>query len=113
MFIGGLQIVHHKDHVIDLIKKIQAGKERELINMKVKSVLLDLEDDNVLALMYVLAAVAVKLTGPYWDLVTSGEVHYLHLYKPVEAMYKRVQEWLQDSDPLFDPAEVAVFRVST
>ena len=109
MFMNSMQTIHHQKHLVELIRTIEE-KVKGKLNLKVKSVLLDLEDHNVCAILHAVAMVGAKLTVPYWDLVTSGEVQYLELYKPIQAMYNHVRQWLENTDKLLDPAEPPVFQ---
>ncbi|XP_045173195.2 uncharacterized protein LOC123534827 [Mercenaria mercenaria] len=53
-------------------------------NLKLKAVKSDLESKEVCALLQCLGLFYLKLTGPYWNLVTCGKVSYFELWTHIE-----------------------------
>jgi large-conductance mechanosensitive channel len=51
-----------------------------------KSVMLDLEDPKVVSMIQSVAICYFKITGPYWDVMTSGDFDYLniHVYRVLD-----------------------------
>ena len=55
----------HIDDILSLEKRMKSP------NLKVKSVFLDLKDSRVVTMVQALGIIYVKITEPYWHLVTS------------------------------------------
>ena len=102
-FDSAAQTLYHKDHICDLLSTIASP------NLKLKSVHLDLQDPKVVAILHIFAMVGLKLTTPYWELVTSDSVHYLDLSEPIQKMYGKICHWVEDPKALLDPEEDPVF----
>ena len=49
-------------------------------NLKLQSVKADLQCDSIVTMLQCLGLFFTKVTGPYWTLITSGEIPYLELY---------------------------------
>ncbi|KAH3697969.1 hypothetical protein DPMN_085482 [Dreissena polymorpha] len=55
-------------------------------NRKLISVKADLQCEQIKTMLKCYGLIFVKVTGPYWNLVTSGSVPYLLLYKSVQSL---------------------------
>ena len=99
LFAGSMQVLHHRSHLLSLIDKIQKP------NLKVKSLSCDLRDGRVLAIVHAVAIAGAKLTGPYWELVTSGKIPFLRLYEVINPMHHHIKTWIDDLDTFMDPNE--------
>lgn len=106
MFATTIQTLHHREHILSTIAKIALDKKP---NQKIESLRLDLEDGNVLAIMHAVAMIGAKVTGPFWELVTSGRLEYLNLYLPVQNLLSRLDTWLEDIEGLYHPDEAPIF----
>lgn len=81
-------VLHHRDDIISLIQKLHTP------NGAIISLQLDLEDTRVCSMIQAFAVLYVKVTGPYWDLVTSNKVSYLDLHKYIQPLASAVEKWL-------------------
>ena len=95
LFETAAAIVHHHKELVDFLQYVAKSGNK---NGKVVSVREDLEDVKVMAVMKALAVTFIKVTGPYWDLVTSSNVEYLELYKFIKPIHEKVCLWIQSPD---------------
>jgi hypothetical protein len=56
----------------------------EAPNLKQRAVLCDLQSSEVTALLQCLGLFYLKVTGPYWNMVTSGKLPYFDVYSHIE-----------------------------
>lgn len=80
LFQTAAEVFHHKNDFVAVLECVTNP------NLKLKSVLADLKSDSIMSLVQCLGVVYLKITGPYWNLVTSVEVPYLELYKEIAAL---------------------------
>ena len=52
-------------------------------NLKLKSVIADLKSEKIMIIVQCLGLIYLKVTGPYWNLVTGSQVPYLELYHEI------------------------------
>lgn len=70
-------------HAEDILKVIDTVKQP---NKKIKSVQADLKRSSLNTMLQCFGLFYVKVTGPYWNLVTGGEVPYLLLYSHIQEL---------------------------
>lgn len=70
-------------HAEDMIEVLSTVKQP---NKKLIAVKADLQCEVIRTLLQCFALFYVKVTGPYWNLVTSGEVPYLCLYSHIQTL---------------------------
>ncbi|XP_060575247.1 uncharacterized protein LOC132732765, partial [Ruditapes philippinarum] len=85
-------------------------------NLKLTAVKSDLESVEICALLQSLGLFYVKVTGPYWNLVTCGKLTYLGLDKHVGEIEEFLTKCVSSPETLFisahhwstsDPLEIA------
>lgn len=86
LFQTAAEVFFHKNDFIHVLKTVKTP------NLKLKAVLADLESNEVMALLQCLGLFYIKLTGPYWNLSTSGKVPYLEVYKHVQDIHTFLQK---------------------
>ena len=80
LFQTAAEVFHHRNDFVTVLECVTNP------NLKLKSVLADLKSDSIMSLVQCLGVVYLKITGPYWNLVTSADVPYLELYKEISAL---------------------------
>ena len=80
IFQTAAEVFVHTDDFLNVIESVKTP------NLKLKSVEADLKSNIIRALIQVFGLVYVKITGPYWNLVTSGKVAYMELYYHIQEM---------------------------
>ncbi|KAL8575170.1 hypothetical protein ACOMHN_042480 [Nucella lapillus] len=73
--------------------------DNKALNLKRKSVLEDVKDDNVMLMVSALAVVYVCVSGPFWVLLNSN-VHYLDMHRHIQTMTGHLQNITEDSAAL-------------
>ena len=73
-------------------------------NLKLKAVKSDLECNTICTMLQCLGLFFIKVTGPYWNLITSGKVHYLELHSHI-AKLKQYLEGCAEEPALLLNAE--------
>lgn len=104
LFETAAQVLHHRKDITKFYDNLDCS------NLKLKSSRLDLIDEKIAAILTSLAAIYYKITGPYWDAMTSGHCNYLALHEYIQPMYCRIIEWIEapatmlmeDDAPLFE-----------
>ncbi|XP_055956609.1 uncharacterized protein LOC130012518 [Patella vulgata] len=104
LFETSAQVLFHRKDILNFFSDLQTT------NLKVKSANLDLLDGKIVAIITSLASVYFKISGPYWDAMTSGHCNYLSLHEYVQPMYQKIMLWVKDplsilnvnDDPLFE-----------
>ena len=97
-------------HRHDFISVLEGVAQK---NLKVQAVLADLKSDIIAIFMQCFAIMYVKVTGPFWNLVTSSGVSYLELHQHVVELKQYLEKCegepaillnkhnhLMDEDPL-------------
>ncbi|KAH3884181.1 hypothetical protein DPMN_008154 [Dreissena polymorpha] len=56
---------------------------------------MDLKSDQVQNLLAVFASIYVSVTGPYWEVVTSGNVPYVQLYSYIQNLETFLQKCIE------------------
>ena len=77
LFQTDAEVFLHHENFVEVIKTVNNP------NQKIVSVGADLQSRTVQIILRALAAVFVKVTGPWW-LVTSGVTSYLQLYSYIQ-----------------------------
>lgn len=77
LFQTAAEVFHHKEDFITVLLSVKNP------NLKLKSVLADLQSSTIMTLVQCLGLFYLKITGPYWNFVTGNEVPYLKLYNEV------------------------------
>lgn len=72
-------VYHRKDflQVLDSVEKL---------NMLLQSVKADLNSETVVTFLHCYAIFYLKITGPYWNLMTSGKVNYPELSPHIQEL---------------------------
>ena len=85
-------------------------------NLKLKAVLADLKSDVIAVLLQCYGLFYIKVTGPYWNLVTSSGVPYLYLYRHITQLHGFLNYCIDNPASLLinvnhwseeDPADIA------
>ena len=101
-------ILHHED----FLEVLSTCKQP---NLKLKSVEADLKSDTICSMMRIFGLIFLKVTGPYWNLITLGCVAYLELYHYFQdlryfldtcienpsSLFKADSHWLEWSSPFW------------
>ena len=77
-------------------------------NLKIQSVALDVEDDNLMIIIGALTVFYFIVTGPYWKVVNSS-IPYSQFHTYVQTMYSCFQKWSEDSSDMLEDIHVSVF----
>ena len=80
LFQTAAEVFHHRNDFIAVLEYVLKP------NLKLKSVVADLKSEIIMTLVQYLGVIYLRITGPYWNLVTSAEVPYLELYKEITAL---------------------------
>ncbi|XP_045190091.2 uncharacterized protein LOC123547228 [Mercenaria mercenaria] len=80
LFQTAAEIFLHRAHFIHVLETVKSP------NLKLKSVIADLKDDRIFASIQCLGLFYLRVTGPYWALITNSDVPYLELHKEVSDM---------------------------
>ena len=107
MFEVAAEVFHHRAQIVDLLKMLSRSGT---LNPKVKSVLLDLQDEKLLAMMQALAVCFCVITGPYWHLVTSGNAQYLDLYQYIQPMHQKLSAWVENPMAIVNERSTSLFE---
>ena len=92
-FEGAAGIIHHLKDILSFVTEYAD----ESPNLKVQSVLADLQDEKIVTMIAALAMVYVCVSGPFWVMINS-DVHYLDLYKHVQKMRSSLQQVINNPD---------------
>lgn len=82
LFESAAAIVHHRQDVIDFFTNFN---ENKVLNLKQKSVLQDVQDENMMLMVSALAVVYVCVSGPFWVLLNSN-FHHLDMYRHIQTI---------------------------
>ena len=74
--------------------------------LKVKSVVPNLKDSRVVTMVQALGIIYVKITKPYWHLVTSKDIPYLTLHQYIQPLLKKVEAFTTEPEHLLDDDEI-------
>ncbi|KAL4219419.1 Piwi-like protein 1 [Mactra antiquata] len=77
LFQTAAEIFVHRDDFINVLETVKTP------NLKLKSVLADLKSDIIMTLIQCLGLFYLRITGPYWKLLTSNKVPYVELYPEI------------------------------
>ena len=72
-------------------------------NKKLQAVKADLQCDVIRTLLQCFGLFYVKVTGPYWNLVTSGAVPYLLLFRQIQSIAEYLQVCRENPSKLLSP----------
>lgn len=90
-------------HRRELTEMLTAQKEIKEANLKLVSLLIDLECERTITIVQALAVMYLKVTGPYHAFVLTGNIPYLEFFKPLQSLYKYLQTCSCDPSQLLDP----------
>ncbi|XP_045198613.2 uncharacterized protein LOC123552927 [Mercenaria mercenaria] len=82
LFQTSAEIYLHREDFITVLETINAP------NLKLQSVLADLQSDTIMTVVQCLGLFYLKLTGPYWNLLVGNNVPYLELHKEVQVLHQ-------------------------
>ena len=80
LFQTSAEILLHSKDMLTVISTIQHP------NQKITSVRADLQSDPLMTILQCFGLFYLKITGPYWNLVTEGKVPYLLLYTYIQSL---------------------------
>lgn len=80
-------------HMEDFLKVIETVRQP---NKKIKAVQADLKSPIIHAILQCFGLVYVKVTGPYWNLVTCGSVTYVELHPYIQELADFLQKCSDD-----------------
>lgn len=86
-------------HLDDFLKVLNTVEKP---NLKLQSVKSDLESPVVLAFLQCLGLFYLKVTGPYWNITTSGQVKYFELHKYVQALHLFLKQCVESPEILLE-----------
>jgi hypothetical protein len=107
LFQAAACIYHHEKHLTECIEKLPSVRKR---NKKIVSVLADLKDHKVMLTLKMLGIIYMKLTGPYWELITSSHVHHLDLHRYIQCLHHFCMQMENDPLPLLNPEQDPIFQ---
>ncbi|XP_063408128.1 uncharacterized protein LOC134691510 [Mytilus trossulus] len=90
LFETAAEVFKHKEDFLVLLDTVKN------LNLKLKSVKEDLQSVVVLAMLQCFGLFYLKLTGPYWNLISCGKVAYLELYPHVIAIKSFLENCVED-----------------
>ena len=85
LFQTAAEVFVHRKSFLEVLETVEKP------NNKLQSVKVDLEDVVIKTLLQGLGLFYVKVTGPYWNLVTGGQVPYLKLYTHIQSLHAFLQ----------------------
>ena len=90
------------EHYADFVKvlRLHVDSSSGQPNSKIKGLLLDLEDPEIMTIINVLAACFTKITGPFWHLVTTNP--YNKVCKVVRQLHREVKHLVDNPRELFN-----------
>ncbi|XP_053381945.1 uncharacterized protein LOC128549357 [Mercenaria mercenaria] len=97
IFQTSAEVLVHADQMLDVLSTVKNP------NRKLQAVKADLQCEKVRTLLQCFGLFYVKLTGPYWNLVTSGAVPYLLLYSHIQAIAAYLKSCSEDPATLLNP----------
>ena len=80
IFQTSAEIILHREDFLEVLSSVKQP------NLNLKSVEADLRCDTLCSMMKVFGLIYLKITGPYWNLMTSGCVAYLELYLYIQTL---------------------------
>ena len=78
LFQTSAEIILHREDFLEVLSTCKQP------NLKLISVGADLKSDIICSMMKIFGLLFLKVTGPYWNLITSGCVAYLELYSYIQ-----------------------------
>ncbi|KAK3104622.1 hypothetical protein FSP39_006401 [Pinctada imbricata] len=90
LFQTAAEVFVHKKYFLQVLHSVEKP------NKKLQSVKADLECPLVGILLQSFGLVYLKLTGPYWNMVTSGEIPYLKLYPYIQDLSTYLKKCSED-----------------
>jgi hypothetical protein len=82
LFQTSAEVFMHREEFIKVLGTVSKP------NMKLKAVKSDLESNDVCSLLQCLGLYYIKLTGPYWNMITNGSVNYFELSTHIKDIEK-------------------------
>ena len=104
-FLAAAAIIHH----LHKIKAFSTNVLPDNVNLKMKSVSCDVHDDDLMACLCAIALLYLKITGPYWKLLTSGKVMYCDFHVYVKMLHSSLLKSSSDPSELMCPGFKSVF----
>ena len=110
IFQNAAEIIVHRKDFIAVLETVPTP------NLKLKAVLADLKSDVIAVLLQCYGLFYIKVTGPYWNLVTSSGVPYLYLYRHITELHGFLNYCIDNPASLLinvnhwseeDPADIA------
>ena len=96
LFQTSAEIMLHRQDFLEVLSTVKQP------NLKLKSVAADLQCQRLCTLMKVFGLIYLKITGPYWNLVSSGCVAYLELYYYIQKLRKFLETCSKEPLPLLE-----------
>ncbi|XP_056597735.1 solute carrier family 52, riboflavin transporter, member 2 isoform X1 [Triplophysa dalaica] len=93
-------LVHHYEDVALFVSDLQDLNDDA--NILLESVTADASDENMQALVCVVAIVYLKVLGPLWQLLKSDGEYYL-FSRYIYCLYDKLLEWSKDTSRLMQP----------
>ncbi|KAH3790374.1 hypothetical protein DPMN_168573 [Dreissena polymorpha] len=85
LFETAAEILVHRSDFLHVLKTV--GKP----NRKLQAVEADLNSKEIVTMLMALGLIYMKITGPYWNLITSGDIAYLELYPHIQKLHKYLE----------------------
>ena len=95
-FESAAAIHYHRHDILEFFSKFSTN-----LNLKLQSVQADLKSDEVDSMLAAVGIMYFVVTGPYWCLICS-KTEYLDLYKFMEPMTQRFDDYAKDASPLME-----------
>jgi hypothetical protein len=96
LFQTAAEVFTHKKDFLEVL-----GSTKTL-NKKLLSVKADIECPIVGTLLQSIGLIYLKITGPYWNMVTSGEVPYLQLFPYIQDLSSYLKKCTEDPAHILD-----------
>lgn len=95
MFQTAAEILLHHEDFLNVLKTVKAP------NRKIQAVHADLLCSRIITVFVVAGLMYVRVTGPYWQLVTSGKVSYLEIYPHIQSLHSFLTEACDSPEKLY------------
>ncbi|KAK2168873.1 hypothetical protein LSH36_13g00014 [Paralvinella palmiformis] len=95
LFQVSAQLIHHMDDILSLEKKLKAD-----INLKVKSLFLDLKDSRGVMMLQAHDIAYLTVTEPCWRLTLSKYTKYLELFRHIQPFYMNLVHYTDHPEDL-------------
>ena len=94
LFQTAAEVFVHRKEFLKVLKTVDKP------NRKLQSVIADLECQIIGTLLQSFGLVYYKITGPFWNMVTSGQIPYLQLYPQIQGLLTYLTKCTEEPETL-------------